>query len=117
MAASAIGPFRERAARELAIYRLAVTGSGLWGIPELVSVRFQHQAPDDPQAAQETDAGTEHGFRIVHEMGGSMEYCHGVGVRLAHLMQAEWGSGLDALRSIKRALDPDGILNPGKLSL
>jgi FAD/FMN-containing dehydrogenase len=117
LAASAIQPFRERAARELASYRLTVTSCGLWGMPELVSVRFQHQAPEDARAAEETEAGTDLGFRIVHEMGGSMEYCHGVGVRLAHLMEAEWGAGLDALRAIKRALDPDGILNPGKLGL
>ena len=46
-----------------------------------------------------------------------MEYCHGVGLRLAHLMEAELGAGLDALRRIKTAVDPDGILNPGKLGL
>jgi alkyldihydroxyacetonephosphate synthase len=46
-----------------------------------------------------------------------MEYCHGVGLRLAHLMASELGAGLEALRRIKGALDPDGILNPGKLGL
>jgi FAD/FMN-containing dehydrogenase len=50
-------------------------------------------------------------------MGGSIEYCHGVGVRLAHLMEREHGGGLEVMRSIKRALDPQGILNPGKLGL
>ncbi len=117
LTASAIVPFRQRAARELARYRLAVRASGLWGMPELFSVRFEHQAPDAPEAPDETDAGAEEGLRIAHEMGGSMEYCHGVGLRLAHLMEAEWGAGLDTLRAVKRALDPDGIMNPGKLGL
>jgi D-lactate dehydrogenase (cytochrome) len=45
-----------------------------------------------------------------------MEYCHGAGVRLAHLMEREHGPALDALRRIKAALDPAGVLNPGKLA-
>jgi D-lactate dehydrogenase (cytochrome) len=32
-------------------------------------------------------------------------------------MQREHGSGLDVLRRIKAALDPAGVLNPGKLGL
>ena len=47
----------------------------------------------------------------------SSEYCHGVGLKLAHLVEREWGSGLEVARRIKRALDPYGIMNPGKLGL
>ena len=46
-----------------------------------------------------------------------MEYCHGVGVRLAPLMISEHGTGLDLLRRLKHCLDPHSILNPGKLAL
>ena len=46
-----------------------------------------------------------------------MEYCHGVGVRLAPLMGREHGTGLKVLRHLKQCLDPQGILNPGKLDL
>jgi alkyldihydroxyacetonephosphate synthase len=46
-----------------------------------------------------------------------MEYCHGVGVRLAHLLERELGVGTQILRTLKRGLDPDGVLNPGKLGL
>jgi FAD/FMN-containing dehydrogenase len=115
--ASAILPFRERAARELAPLRLAVKAAGLWGMPELFSVRFEHVAPDDPRAADELEAGTDLGLRIAQDLGGSMEYCHGVGLRLAHLMESEHGTGLEVLRRIKAAVDPDGLLNPGKLAL
>lgn len=115
--ASAIQEYRVRAARELAPLRLAVKASGVWGIPELFSVKFEHQQPDDENAPQELDAGCELGLRIAQELGGSMEYCHGVGVRLAHLMVAEWAEGFDALRALKRAWDPSGLLNPGKLGL
>ena len=115
--AGAIQEYRVRAARELARYRLAVKASGLWGIPELLSVKFEHKSPDDARAADEVDAGTDHGLRLAQELGGSMEYCHGVGLRLSHLMDSELGNGLDVLRDLKRALDPQGLLNPGKLGL
>jgi FAD/FMN-containing dehydrogenase len=50
-------------------------------------------------------------------MGGSMEYCHGVGVRLAHLLERELGTGTKILGALKRSLDPNNVLNPGKLGL
>ncbi len=114
---SAIQPFRRRAAEELAPYRLTLKDSGLWGMPELFSVRFEHLSPRDRRAAEELELGTDLGLRIALDLGGSMEYCHGVGLTLAHLMATELGVGLDVLREIKRALDPQGLLNPGKLGL
>ncbi len=42
---------------------------------------------------------------------------HGVGLKLAPYMQAQHGAGLDVLRRIKVALDPSGVMNPGKLGL
>jgi FAD/FMN-containing dehydrogenase len=98
-------------------YRLVVKDSGVWGIPELFSVRFEHMEPGTADAARELDAGTDLGLQIAQDLGGSMEYCHGVGLRLAHLMASELGTGLEALRRLKRALDPDWLLNPGKLAL
>jgi len=115
--AGLVQPYRERCARELAPYRLIVKDAGLWGVPELLSVRFEHQAPGQPETAAELDEGTDLGIRIAQEMGGSMEYCHGVGLRLAHLLGSELGSGLDVLYRLKQALDPQGLMNPGKLGL
>ncbi len=42
---------------------------------------------------------------------------HGVGLKLAPYMPAQHGAGLDVLRRIKAALDPNGVMNPGKLGL
>ena len=53
---------------------------------------------------------------LAQEMGGTMEYCHGVGIKLAHLMEGEMGGGMAVARKIKEALDPNNILNPGKLA-
>ncbi len=110
-------PYRMRAAELVARYNLVLTGSGLWAMPELYSVHLRHIEPESANAAAEVDEGTDAALRLAHEMGGSMEYCHGVGLRYAHLMGSEWGDGLEVLRRIKRSLDPDGIMNPGKLGL
>jgi FAD/FMN-containing dehydrogenase len=50
-------------------------------------------------------------------MGGIMEYCHGVGVKLNHLLAREMGAGQEVVRTMKQALDPNNIMNPGKLDL
>jgi FAD/FMN-containing dehydrogenase len=56
-------------------------------------------------------------LRLVQDCGGSMEYCHGVGVKLAFLMEREHGYGLEVMRQIKKTLDPNQIMNPGKMAL
>ena len=54
----------------------------------------------------------------AQDLGGSMEYCHGVGLKLTHLMQRDRGEvGMTALRNVKMALDPKGILHPGNLGI
>jgi FAD/FMN-containing dehydrogenase len=55
---------------------------------------------------------------LAQDLGGGMEYCHGVGLKLAHLMGRELGeAGMETLRRLKSALDPAGVLNPGKMGL
>jgi FAD/FMN-containing dehydrogenase len=53
---------------------------------------------------------------VVRDLGGSFSAEHGVG-RLKPYMMEEWrgGAELDLMRRIKQALDPRGIMNPGKV--
>ncbi len=51
------------------------------------------------------------------EMQGTLSAEHGVGLTRAPHIERQLGPGLDVMRKIKRALDPAGILNPGKLAL
>ena len=54
----------------------------------------------------------------AQDLGGSMEYCHGIGLKLTHLMMRDRGeAGMVALRNVKKALDPEGILHPGNLGI
>src|SRR3954452_171522 len=59
----------------------------------------------------------EDGVTAVLAAGGVMNDHHGVGLKLAPFMAAQHGPALDALRRVKTALDPLGIMNPGKLGL
>lgn len=49
------------------------------------------------------------------ELGGTATGEHGVGLGKAKYMPSEHGAALDVMRTIKAALDPNGILNPGKI--
>ena len=48
-------------------------------------------------------------------LGGTITGEHGVGIGKLDLMAAEHGAGWAVMGAIKTALDPQGILNPGKL--
>jgi D-lactate dehydrogenase (cytochrome) len=49
------------------------------------------------------------------ELGGTATGEHGVGIGKAKHMPQEHGEGLNVMWQIKQVLDPNGILNPGKV--
>jgi FAD/FMN-containing dehydrogenase len=53
---------------------------------------------------------------VVQELGGSFSAEHGIGVsKLDTMKRRKDPVALDAMRAIKAALDPNNILNPGKV--
>src|SRR5690606_11312636 len=94
---------------------LGLLECGLWTAPDFFSAGFV--LPETEGSQPRLNQVVDELLMLVQDLGGSMEYVHGAGVRLAHLMEREHGAGLHALRQIKAALDPAGILNPGKLGL
>ncbi len=49
------------------------------------------------------------------DLGGTATGEHGVGIGKAMFMEREHGESLNVMRAIKQTLDPNGILNPGKI--
>jgi len=49
------------------------------------------------------------------ELGGTATGEHGVGVGKQKFMAAEHGESLAVMHQLKQTLDPNGILNPGKI--
>ena len=96
-------------------HRVVVREWSLWARPEFFSflILREDDAAANEDAPDMADV-VDQVLRLAQQMGGSMEYCHGVGLKLAHLMTDEPGIGLKAAQAIKKALDPNLILNPGK---
>ena len=90
---------------------------GVWIWPECYSVVLYCRQTQNNDAALTMRTTTEEIYRLAHDAGGSIEYVHGVGLRLGHLMEREIGSGMQVLQALKQAFDPDRIMNPGKLGL
>ncbi|HEV2880309.1 MAG TPA: FAD-linked oxidase C-terminal domain-containing protein [Pyrinomonadaceae bacterium] len=71
---------------------------------------------DDPEAMRRARAAVRDTFAFSVELGGTISGEHGIGyVKAPYLDMALGAATIDAMKSIKRALDPNGILNPGKM--
>ncbi len=74
----------------------------------------------DPEDADEVARAEGLHERLVERalaVDGTCTGEHGVGLGKRRFLRAEHGEGLDVMRTIKKALDPQGILNPGKIFL
>jgi alkyldihydroxyacetonephosphate synthase len=70
-----------------------------------------------PDALELHDRIWEDGMTAALDAGGVMNDHHGVGIKLGPYMRRQHGAALEAMRSIKSALDPNNIMNPGKMGL
>jgi D-lactate dehydrogenase (cytochrome) len=71
--------------------------------------------PNEPSQMTEGVRFSERTVQRALEMGGTCTGEHGIGFGKMKFMREEHGHALDVMRAIKKALDPDNRMNPGKL--
>ncbi len=102
--------YRARALSILARYAIQPTEVAIFAHPELFNVYFLKPRRFGEEGRREMELAVDELLRLCHAMDGSMEYCHGVGTRLARHLSDEMGAGLDVYDRIKFCLDPRGVL-------
>jgi len=70
--------------------------------------------PADPDERARAEALAKRVSLRAIAMGGTCTGEHGIGIHNLEALVAEHGEAVDLMRTIKRALDPLDILNPGK---
>lgn len=78
---------------------------------------FFSSQPDAETAWSTYKKVWDDGIAACLQEGGTMSHQHGVGLSRSTYTEDELGSSFQVLREIKQALDPKGIMNPGKLGL
>ena len=72
--------------------------------------------PNDPQERATAEALNQQLVHRALRLGGTCTGEHGIGLHKMDFLRTETGEGaVDMMRTIKRALDPHNIMNPGKI--
>jgi len=71
--------------------------------------------PDNPAELAEAERLSDRMVARALALGGTCTGEHGIGTGKLKYLHAEHGPALEVMRAIKRALDPDNRMNPGKL--
>ena len=86
---------------------------------------FAGRPPEELRDAERRDAWVGDYYRrawdevtrATIDAGGAISHHHGIGLNRGRFLADGLGAAFDVLASVKDALDPHGILNPGKLGL
>ncbi|MEM7158010.1 MAG: FAD-binding oxidoreductase [Myxococcota bacterium] len=109
-----LAAWRERVAAELPGVEAVVFGHIGDGNLHLNLLKPEDEEPERFQAR--CKAFDERSYALVHEFDGSISAEHGIGLlKREHLHLSRSESELAMMRSIKQALDPKGLFNPGKV--
>ena len=72
--------------------------------------------PDSPEEMAEATRLNERLVKRAQDMGGTCSGEHGVGIgKMRYLPREHGADAIGVMRAIKHALDPKGIMNPGKI--
>ncbi len=71
--------------------------------------------PEDREEMARADALNERMVMRALAMGGTCTGEHGIGYGKMQFLQAEHGDAVSVMRQLKIALDPDNLMNPGKM--
>lgn len=72
--------------------------------------------PRDKDEVQRMHQAVDEIFHAAIALGGTLSGEHGIGIGKVRYLPLEFGeAGVDTIRRIKEALDPNYILNPGKM--
>jgi glycolate dehydrogenase FAD-linked subunit len=71
---------------------------------------------DDPAAESRVEAARDEIYRAALALGGTITGEHGTGLAKKPWLELQRGArSVEVMRAIKQALDPKGVLNPGKI--
>jgi D-lactate dehydrogenase (cytochrome) len=70
---------------------------------------------ESPEEVERAEAFVGRLSRRAIDMDGTCTGEHGIGQGKMKYLQNELGEGVEVMRAVKRAIDPDGIMNPGKI--
>ena len=96
---SKILEYRRRCDDIFKTYDIRVTEYAIWTAPELFSMLLVSGVTTLDQRISPRQL--IRCLMLAQDMGGVMEYCHGVGIKFSHLLPREMGVGQDVVRAIK----------------
>ena len=91
-------------------YNLMVVNFGHAGDGN-IHVNFMYE----PEEEERVEKAVREVFLLTLELEGSISGEHGIGWMKKEFLPLEAGDALEKMKAIKRALDPNNILNPGKI--
>ncbi len=91
-------------------YNLMVVNFGHAGDGN-IHVNFMYE----PEEEERVEKAVREVFLLTLELEGSISGEHGIGWMKKEFLPLEVGDALEKMKAIKRALDPNNILNPGKI--
>ncbi|MDP2792541.1 MAG: FAD-binding oxidoreductase [Sulfurisoma sp.] len=118
LAVSRIAEFivRADAALEAAFPGVRIVCFGHVGDGNLHYNQSKPAAQDNAAFIAQTEAVNRVVHDLVHELGGSISAEHGIGqLKREEIPRYKSATEMEMMRAVKRALDPRGLMNPGKV--
>ena len=78
-------------------------------------VTFKFPAPDQASTVAKHEKIWESAMEVCLREGGSISHHHGIGYHRGRWLIEELNTGHDVLQTLKNGIDPNNIMNPGKL--